>query len=146
MAAIKPVEQSAEKWQRRAQVAGPDYQAGVQNPRQSWAQAAAAADANYRQGVTAAATAGRFAAGVRKAGDERWRANALAKGPSRFGEGVTLAVGEWQRGFAPYQAAIASLQLPARGPAGSPQNLQRVQAVANLLRQVKERGAGGAAR
>jgi hypothetical protein len=140
MAAIKPVEQSAEKWQRRAQVAGADYQNGVTNPRQSWAQAAAAADANYRQGVTAAATAGRFAAGVRKAGDERWRTNALAKGPARFAEGVTLAVGEWQRGFAPFQAAIASVALPPRGPAGSPQNLQRVAAVANLLRQVKERG------
>lgn len=143
MAAIKPQEQSAEKWQRRAAVAGPDYQQGVQAPRTPWAQAAGAADASYRQGVTAAANAGRYAAGVRKAGDEKWRQNALAKGPGRFAEGVQLAVGEWQKGFAPYQSAIAALTLPARGPAGSPQNLQRVATVAQALRQVKERAGGG---
>lgn len=144
MAAIKPIEASAQKWQRRAQVAGQDYQDGVSNPRQSWATAAAGADQNYRAGVTAAAQAGRYAAGVRRAGDEKWRQNALAKGPARFAEGVSLAVGEWQKGFAPMQAAISSLTLPARGPVGSPQNLQRVAAVANALRQVRQRATGAA--
>jgi hypothetical protein len=143
VAAIKPIEQSSEKWQRRAQVAGPDYANGVTNPRTSWSQAASAADQNYRAGVTAAASAGRFASGVRRAGDERWRQNALTKGPARFAEGVTLAVGDWQRGFAPMQAAISSLALPARGPAGSPQNLQRVAAIATALRGVKTRAGGG---
>jgi hypothetical protein len=143
MAAIKPLEVSADKWTRRAAVAGPDYQKGVENPRASWSTAAAAADANYRAGVTAAATAGRYAGGVRRAGDERWRANALAKGPNRFAEGVQLAVGEWQKGFAPSQQAISALTLPARGPAGSPANLQRVTVVSQALRAVKERTAGG---
>jgi hypothetical protein len=142
MAAIKPVEQSAAKWRNRSAVAGGDYQAGVTNPRTSWAGAAAAADANYRAGVTSAATSGRFAAGVRRAGDEKWRNNSLAKGPSRFAEGVALAVEDWQRGFQPYQAAIGALTLPARGPAGSPANLQRVTAVATALRQLKERSGG----
>jgi hypothetical protein len=145
MAAIKPLETSADKWNRRAQQAGPDYSQGIDNPRQSWSQAAAAGDANYRQAVTAAATAGRFAAGVRKAGDERWRAMAKAKGPTRFAEGVTLAVGEWQKGFQPYQTTVGSLTLPARGPTGSAANLQRVAAVANALRAVKMRTSGGAA-
>lgn len=144
MAAIKPLEQSSEKWIRRAQVAGPDFQAGVTNPRASWSAASSAADANYRQAVTAAAAAGRFAAGVRKAGDEKWRANSLAKGPSRFAEGVQLAVGEWQKGFGPYQQTIAGVTLPPRGPTGSPQNIQRVAAIATALRQVKERAGGGA--
>lgn len=145
MAAIKPIEQSADKWQRRASVAQPDYQAGVQNPRTPWATAAAAADANYRQGVTAAATAGRFQAGVRAAGEERWRTATLAKGPSRFVEGVQLGVAEWQRGFAPFQQVISALALPARGPRGSPANLQRVSAVAQALRAARER-TGGAVR
>ncbi len=143
MAAIKPIEQSGDKWQRRAAVAGPDYQAGVQSPRVPWAQASKAADANYRAGVTAAATAGRYAQGVGRAGDERWRSNAIAKGPNRFAEGVQLAVGTWQNRFQPYQTAIAGVQLPARGPAGSPQNLQRVAAVAQTLRQVKVTAGGG---
>lgn len=141
MAAIKPLEQSADKWTRRAAVAGEDYRAGVQAPRVPWDQASIAADANYRQGVTAAANAGRYASGVRKVGVERWRQNASAKGPQRFAEGVALAQGEWQRGFGPYQTALSALALPPRGPAGSPQNLQRVQTVATALRAVREGAA-----
>jgi len=143
MAAIKPIEVSGSKWTRRASVAGEDYRAGIENPRVPWDQAARAADPIYRQAVTAAASAGRYATGIQRAGIERWRTNAAAKGPNRFAEGVQLAVGDWQRGFGPYQAAIQAVQLPARGPAGSPQNLARVTAVAQALRQLKER-AGGA--
>lgn len=138
MAAIKDIGESARKWANRAAVAGEDYRAGIANPRTPWDQASIAADGNYRQGVTAAAQAGRFMAGVRKAGAEKWRRNATNKGPQRFAEGVNLATDEWQAGFNPYQAAIGSLQLPPRGPAGSAANLQRVTAIAQALRRVKE--------
>jgi len=141
MAAIKPLEQASDKWTRRAAVAGEDYRAGVSNPRVPWSQAAQAAGANYRAGVTAAANAGRYEGGVRRVGEERWRSAAAAKGPQRFAEGVSLAQGEWQKGFQPYHTAVANLSLPARGPAGSPQNLQRVTAVAQALRAVRE-GSG----
>jgi len=143
MAAIRPVDQSAEKWSRRASVSQQDYVSGVENPRVSWAQAAQAAGASYRQGVVAAANAGRFEQGVKAAGDERWRKGARDKGPNRYSEGVQLSTGEWQRGFAPYHEAIKSLTLPARGPKGSPANLARVTAVSQALRQLKERTSGG---
>ena len=139
MANIKAIDLSADKWQRRAAVAGEDYRRGVESPRTGWEQASSAAAASYQQGVTQAATTGRYAAGVRKAGNAKWSKNAIAKGPSRFAEGVQLAVGEWQAGFGPYQAAIASLTLPPRGPAGSPANLQRVTVIANALRAVRDR-------
>lgn len=142
MANIKDISASAEKWVRRAGQAGPDFEAGVRNPRTPWAEASQAAAASYKAGVTAAANAGLFEKGIRKAGNEKWQKNAIAKGPSRFAEGVQLARDEWQAGFAPFQAAIASLTLPARGPKGSPQNLQRVAAVANALRALKLRGGG----
>lgn len=139
MAAIKPVEQSSDKWMRRASVAGADYLAGVQAPRTSWATASAAAEGNYKTGVTQAATAGRYGTGIRKAGDEAWRTGSTTKGPTRFAEGVSLSVGKWQSGFQPYQAAIGAITLPPRGPAGSPANMQRVNAIATALRQVRER-------
>jgi len=142
MANVTPLEVAADKWTRRASVAGEDYRRGVESPRTPWDQAATAAAGAYQQGVTAAATQGRFAAGVRKAGNAKWSRNAAAKGPNRFAEGVNLAVGEWSAGFQPYQTALAGLSLPQRGPAGSPQNLQRVQAVAAALRAVKERAMG----
>jgi len=139
MPAIKPLEQSSDKWVRRASVASPDYTAGVENPRQNWEESTIAADANYRAGVTAAASRGAFAAGVRAAGSDKWKRGALQKGPSRFTEGVTMAKDDWAKGFSPYREAISSIKLPARGPAGSPQNLQRVAVIATALRQLRER-------
>jgi hypothetical protein len=139
MADIKSLDRAADKWQRRAAVAGADYLDGVRAPRRSWSEAAASANASYVQGVTQAAQAGRYAAGVKAAGDSRWSEGAAKKGPNRFAEGVSLAVGEWQRGFSPYAEAIRALSLPPRGPTGSPQNLQRVQAIAQALRAAKEK-------
>lgn len=138
MANIKPLDQASEKWVRRAQVAQPDYLAGVQNPRTSWSQAASAADQNYRQAIVAAANAGRYAAGVKRAGDDRWREGATRKGPARYAEGVAIAAPTWQEAFRPYAEAIQRVQLPPRGPTGAPQNIQRIQAITSALRALKE--------
>lgn len=144
MAAIKPIEQSAEKFTRRASAAGPDYLAGVQSPRVAWQAAAAAADQTYRTAVTQAAGRGAYAAGVRQAGDARWQRGATQKGPGRFAEGVQLAQGDWVAGFQPYQAAIAATQLPARGPRGTAANNQRSVAIQTALAQLRIRRTGGA--
>ena len=137
MPAIKTIEQASDKWVRRSSVAGPDYQAGVTNPKRSWAEASGAAEESYKLGVTQAAQQGRYLKGVKAAGDSKWRENAIKKGPGRFAEGVSLSKDQWAKGFAPYHAAIGALALPARGPKGDPKNLQRVVAVANALRQLK---------
>lgn len=139
MAAIKPLDQSSDKWVRRASVAAPDYQQGVQNPRTPWAAASFAAEGNYKTGVTTAAAAGRYGTGVKAAGDEKWRSMALKKGPGRFTEGVVVGRDDWNKGFSPYQSAIAAITLPARGPKGSPQNIQRVSVIATALRQLREK-------
>jgi hypothetical protein len=139
MAAIKPIDQASDKWVRRASVAGADYQQGVTNPRKPWAESAAQAEGNYKAGVTAAANAGRYGTGVKAAGDEKWRQNALKKGPGRFAEGVAIGKDEWNKGFMPYHTCISGVTLPARGPKGSPQNIQRVAAIATALRALKER-------
>lgn len=139
MAAIKGVDRSADKWSRRASAASGDYLSGVEAPRRPWAASAAEGEQNYKVGVIASANAGRYGKGVKKAGDEKWRAGASVKGPGRYAEGVNVGKGDWQSGFAPYHSAISSLVLPARGPKGAAQNIQRVAAVATTLRAVKER-------
>jgi hypothetical protein len=145
MAAIKPIDQSAEKWVRRAGQAGPDYLNGVKNPRRPWSASAIAADPTYRVAVTAAANAGRYAGAVRRVGEQKWSENAVAKGPTRYPEGVQLATGEWQKGFNPYQSAIQALNLPNRAARGSAQNQQRSQLVGSTLNQVRNRLGGAAA-
>lgn len=137
MANIKDLGKSAAKWSARASVATGDYTSGVQNPRRPWAEAAAAGAENYKAGVIAAANEGRFGAGVRMAGNQRWTENTQLKGPSRFAEGVSQGAPAWERGFKPYQEAISKLQLPPRGPKGSPGNLQRVAVVAQANRDLK---------
>lgn len=139
MANIKSLSDSSDKYMRRAQVAGPDYQAGVQNPRTPWSEAAVAGEANYKAGVTAAASAGRYGKGIKAAGEDTWKKGAITKGPGRFAEGVALAKGDWESGFSPYRAAIEAVKLPPRGPKGSPQNVQRVAAMATTLRAVYEK-------
>lgn len=139
MPPIKPLSDSSSKWVRRASVSTPDYTAGVQNPRAPWAESTIAAGANYRTAVVAAANAGKFEAGVKFAGESKWQEGAIKKGPARYAEGVALSKDAYERGFAPFQAVISSLKLPPRGPAGSPQNLQRVAAVAAALRAAKEK-------
>src|SRR5262249_31373026 len=63
----------------------------------------------YKQGVTAAANAGRFGKGVAKAGNDKWKANTLAKGPERFSQGVQIAEPAYSAGAQPYTR-------PSRGP------------------------------
>jgi len=139
MAAIKPLDQSSDKWVRRAGAAGPDYLLGIQNPKKPWASAANEAEPNYKAGVIAAANRGAYGAGIKSAGDEKWRNMALKKGPGRFAEGVAIGKDDWGKGFSPYQSAIAALTLPPRGPKGAVQNIQRVSAIATALRALKEK-------
>jgi hypothetical protein len=114
------------------------YTKGVQAPRVDWAQATAASEESYKAGVTAAAVAGRFGKGVRKAGSAKWQKGAIEKGSTRFQTGVALAKDDYQQGFAPYHQVISGLTLPPRFSRRDPRNIARVTAVATALGKAKE--------
>lgn len=137
MAAVKSGAQTSAKWARVTPQRQQDYQEGVQQPRTPWAQAAAASADRYREGVTAAITRGAFSKGVAAAGDQRWQQKTLAKGPSRFAEGVALSAPDFQAGVQPYLDTIAATQLPPRFPKGDPRNIERVRAISAALRKRK---------
>lgn len=141
---VKTVESAREKWSRRVAASASDYKQGVENPRRDWAENAAAANETYVQGVTAAANAGRFAAGVRKAGTTKWKRGATTKGVNRWAPGVAAATQDYAAGVQPYLERLRSLDLPARGPAGSEQNKQRVIAVIDAMHSEKLRQVSGA--
>ena len=129
----------AERWTRRAAAASPDYQKGVETTSKDWASAAVAAASSYKQAVTTAAGAGRFEKGVAKAGTAKWKKNAIEKGPARYAQGVGVAQPEYQSGFAPFLEAISRVDLPPRGPSGSPANYARVQPIGTALNTLKMR-------
>jgi len=128
----------AAKWARRAASASGEYEQGIRATTRSWAAAAKGAEGNYRTGVTAAASAGRYGKGVDRAGDAKWKRNAMEKGPARFSSGVAVAEKDYYDQVAPYLSAIASVDLPPRGPAGSEGNYARVAAIGKALRQLSQ--------
>lgn len=137
MAEIKPLERIVKKWGANSALAGDSYRDGVTSPRRSWESAAAEADGRRREGLAAADARDAFVRGVRGAGDAKWKARAQTLGPARFRQGVQNATPEYQAGFGKYHAVIAGVTLPPRGPKGSPENIERVRAIANALHSAK---------
>jgi len=123
------------KWANRAAAADQDYLAGVRNPRRSWEDSTANAEENYSAGVQEAISDGRFGAGVRKAGDEKWKKGVEEKGRTRYRQGVAVAENEYDKGFKPFADVIERTTLPPRGPKG--QNYGRVEAIGEALREAK---------
>ncbi len=137
MAAVKSGAMTAEKWSRVTPQRQQDYQTGVQNPRTPWAAATKGAEDRYKTAVAEASQRGAFGKGVTAAGDQRWSQKTLAKGPSRFSEGVALSAPDYQAAVQPYLDTIAATQLPPRFPKGDPRNLERTKAIAMALRKRK---------
>lgn len=131
---FKSIATYSDKYRRRASVAGPDYVAGVQNPRRPWAAAAVAGEANYAAGVTQALANKSRSAGIQKAGDAKWLEMAVSKGPARFGPGVDAGAKYYESNLGPIQAKVAATTLPPRGPKGSETNFQLPSLVAKAFR------------
>jgi len=140
MAEIRDLAAIREKWTRVTPGRTEDYKIGVQNPRRDWEKETSNAAATYKAGVDAAHAKGLFAKGVRKAGTKKWQSKALAKGPTRFGEGVYLAGDDYEAGFAPYREAIAKVDLGPRFPKRDPRNIDRVKKIVDALVTLKTGG------
>lgn len=137
MAEIKSAARSTEKWKRQSAAARPEYEQGVRDTKKDWKENTVAASTNYEQGVTQAIADKSFTKGVERAGTNKWREQTLLKGPNRWTEGISGAGDAYEKGFAPYRQTIENLTLPARGPKGSPQNLDRVRVVTEALHKTK---------
>lgn len=133
MAEIKPLSTIADKWTRVTPGRTEDYRLGIQNPRRDWAEETLQAEGNYKAGVDAAQAKGLFAKGVTKAGTAKWKEKSLKKGPGRFAEGVYIAGPDYEKGFAPYHAAIERVDLGPRFPKRDPRNLERVRKIVEAL-------------
>lgn len=134
---VPDVGKVAKKWASRSQGASGDYSDGVQSTAKDWQAAATAGGANYRAGVTAAAAAGRFEKGVARVGTQKWRQNAISKGPMRYSQGVGVAEPDFSSAMAPVLQTIGSIDLPPRQPTGSDANIARVAAISKGLRALK---------
>lgn len=129
----------AAKFARRAQSAGPEYESGVRNPAVPWAAASTAANGSYEAGVQAGISRKAYTKGIANAGDGRWQRGAVEKGPARYAQGVQLAEGDYAQRMGPVLDLISRTDLPARGPRGSAQNLQRMTPIPQALAAMKRK-------
>jgi hypothetical protein len=141
--AVKPISGSMERWERRSGASVQDYLDGTAAPKRPWAESTLAAEGNYKVAVTAAAQAGRQGAGVRKAGNAKWKRNIDRKGGANYQTGVTGAGQDWATGSQPYQQAVASLTLPPRGAKNSAENYRRGQMVGDTQFKLRQAMLGG---
>lgn len=137
---VKDVATAAAKFVKNGSAAGEDYAAGVRGSGQRWQANAAAGEANYAAGVQDAMSRKAFSGGVNKAGGAKYEDRAVNVGAQRFPQGIRSAQQAWADGTAPFIQAIASANLPPRGPKGDPRNQQRSQMMADILRKRKVSG------
>jgi len=138
MVQVANLNDSADKFERRAGQAGQDYETGVQEVSDSEQQSATldAAD-SWEQGIQEAIGEGRFESGVRSP-NKSWQEAALEVGSSRFTQGASQAGGTWQTGFSPFADTLEGLNLQPRGPRGSEANFQRAREVGEALHNDRE--------
>lgn len=134
---VKNVSASATKYVARAQVAGPDYSAGVTAAGTSQFDNAVAAAPNWAAGVQTAAANGAFAKGLQKVGPNKWTTNAINKGAKNYPAGVANASAAYTAGVTPYFSVLGNLNLTQRYPRGDPRNQQRSTDVQTALHKAK---------
>lgn len=134
---VRSIADSQAKFASRAAAAAPEYTKGVATAGPRWLAGASAADKTWADATQEAISQGRFGAGVRKAGSQKYQDRAAKLGGDRFRTGVQEGAQDWGRGYAPHAQALSSLELGTKGIRGSEQNYQRSRMVGNALRAKK---------
>jgi hypothetical protein len=142
MAKVKALADIAAKFATVTPQRAEEYTKGVEQSEVDWANATAAAESAYQDGVTKAIGRKAFGKGVKAAGTEKYKKGVREKGGARFSAGVALAGPAYQDGFAPFHQVIQSTQLPPRFARRDPRNLERVRAMATALGKAKEARTG----
>ena len=136
---VKNITAVVQKWQTNAGAATPYYTAGINAPKQDQAQAAISQAGVWQAAVSQAQKA--FTQGLEKASQQgKWKANSLSKGAQRYAGGITAGIAAFTSGMGAVLQVIAGVNLPAKGPKGSPANVARVSAVNDALRAAKVAG------
>jgi len=125
------------RWTRRASTAEGEFLEGVRSSPADQAQAAIAAKETYKAAMTESMARGAYEKGLARSGNQKWREKTLAKGQGRFSQGIAEGSADYAQGFAPFAAAIGSVDLPNRGPRGSAANYNRIKPIGDALNKLR---------
>lgn len=130
----------AAKWRKRVEGASDDYKQGVMARGASWGAAASAASGSYKTAISAGDIEARYKAGVGGNAQAKYLKRATAVGPDRFAQAAPIAEPDFSSGVQPFLQAIASVDLPPRGPRGSAGNYGRVKPIGDALSKLRLSG------
>jgi hypothetical protein len=137
---VPPIGLVASKWRRRVEGASEDFKTGVQQKGGRWQQATDAASGSFKTAISAGDIEARYKNGVQKAGQAKYLRRATTVGPDRYAQAAPIAEADFSSGVQPFLQAIASVDLPARGPRGSAQNYNRVKPIGDALARLRTGG------
>ncbi len=135
--AVPSIGSVAAKWRRRVEGAQDDYKAGVMGKGSKFAAAASAASGTYKTAISDAGIEARYKSRVAGAA-AKYTDRATKLGPGRFAEAAPAAEPDFSKGMQPVLAAIAAVDLPAKGPRGAAQNYGRVKPIGDALSALRK--------
>jgi hypothetical protein len=120
------------------------YESETPKAASAWESGAAAASGTFKTAIQAANIGQLFAGGVKKAGAAKFSRKVKDVGVARYGPGVQAAQADMSTGVAPFLDELGKIEIPERGPRGSPGNYAIVAKVGDPLhkRRLAELGAG----
>ena len=130
---VKSAAEIAQKWADVTPARASYYEAEAPAAAAEWEANTVAAGGTYKAGISVAGIEKRFVGGVKRAGAEKFGRKVRDVGVARYAPGVAAAQSDMMTGVADYVAVLEGLEIPDRGPRGSPANYAIVQKVGEAL-------------
>ena len=130
---VKSASEVAQKWADVTPTKSGYYEAEAPKAGATWEQRTIDSGGVYKAALAVAGIEKRFVGGVRRAGAEKYARKVKDVGVARYGPGVAAAQADMASGIEPYLAVLSGLDLPDRGPRGSPGNYAIVAKVGTAL-------------
>ena len=130
---VKSAANVAQKWAEVTPGKAGYYEAEAPQAGEAWEANTILAGGTYKAALSVAGIEKRFVGGVKRAGAEKFARKVREVGVARYGPGVAAAQADMASGIAPYLDVLAGLDLPDRGPRGSPANYAIVEKVGSAL-------------
>lgn len=130
---VKSATEIAQKWADVTGARASYYESETPGAAAVWEANTVAAGGTYKAGISVAGIDKRFVGGVKRAGAEKFSRKVKAVGVTRYSPGVSAAQADMAKNFADFQAVLAGLVIPDRGPRGSDANYAIVSVVGKAL-------------
>ncbi len=130
---VKSADQVAQKWADVTPGKAGYYESEAPAAGAAWEANTINAAGTYKAALSAAGIEKRFVGGVKRAGAEKFSRKVKDVGVARYGPGVAAAQADMASGIAPYLDVLSGLDIPDRGPRGSPGNYAIVEKVGSAL-------------